>query len=126
VSDSSRDIAALKKYTREAHETIQDLKSVVREARQVVIEIQKAAAVSVDERLQPILIAQINAIQEATLVAIAESEGRIEGRFDQMAAVMLGEDRKSVREGRLSLPQMAENIGALRRGEELPHDIDAT
>lgn len=126
MSDLDKDKAELKRLTREAHEATQDLKSVIREARGVVLEIRKAASVAVNERIEPVVIAQIAALGEATQVAISEAEDRIENRFNQLASVMLGEDRKSIREGRPTIPQMAENIGALRQGKELPHDIDGS
>ena len=124
MSDSDKDKAELKRLTREAHEAIQDLNGVLREARQMVTAIDNVAQVAVTQRLEPVVEEQIRLLSEATATAIAASEQGIYDRFDTLTQMMMGEDRKSIREGRPTIPQMAENIGALRRGEEPPHDLD--
>lgn len=126
MSTPEQDAQMLKKQTRIAHETIQELKHTISEAREVIRALGKAAEIEIDTRLRPVVEENIKLLGEATTAAIVEAEERVDVRFDTMADIMLGEDKWTKRQGKLSIKQLIENKRALDRGEELPHDPDGT
>lgn len=107
--DSAADV---REVIREAREVVKELVAATRDARSLLKEIKDTANTSVDEHLRPILNENIKQLTLATEAAIAEADLRVDNRFQQVADILLGEDKKSKREGRQSIPDLARDKAA--------------
>ncbi len=121
MSTPEKDAAMLKDLTRKAHEAVQELKGVIREARQVRKELTDACEVEIRTRLEPVVKLHIRELTAATDKAIEATSDAIDKRFDTIVDIMLGEDKHSQRRGRLSIVQMVENKKAMEEGRVPPH-----
>lgn len=109
------EIAALKAATRQAHETIQELRTVIREARDLLNQLGPAAEAAVDEHLAPVVEKSLEDWAEHSTKFINQAEERINARFDQIADILLGETKRDRRRGEPTLSEYAEHIAARRQ-----------
>lgn len=120
MSDTERDLAALRAATREAHEAIQDLRAATREARAVLAEIEQAAARTVDERMGEQVQRGLAEYTDAVSRAIDDASQAVYHRFDTMADILLGETDAERRRGKPSIPDLDPRPCPRGRQEEGP------
>lgn len=102
------EVAALKAATREAHETIQGLREACKEAEGWFVKLKGIARTEVDDVLKPVVEEKVEELGVATKEAISQAVDRVNTQFDELASILLGEDKKSVRTGKPSLKQIIE------------------
>jgi chromosome segregation ATPase len=102
VSKTEDEIAALKAATREAHEAVQALKDARREAQAMLDQLQPG----IHKRLSQEVDAGLAQYREALETAIKNATTAVFKRFDTVAELILGEDRKSRKAGKPSLEEM--------------------
>ena len=103
----------LRDLIRQAHEAVSDLRAVMREARTLRDSLPAAAEKAVSEQLGAEVKEGLESFQKALDQAIDTGTDAVFKRFDQIEHLLLGEDPKSVRAGRPSIPQMIETIAAV-------------
>lgn len=109
MTDSTDEkIAQLKAATREANEAIKGLREAERDLKKVVATIEGMASKTVGALVEEAAKAQIARLAAATDKAIDDTSEAIDKRFQQVADILLGEDKKSRRSGRPSIPELAE------------------
>lgn len=109
---SSTDKAAMdcRAVVTEAHEATRDLRTAIKEAREVNSTLAQKA---IDERLEPIVVAEIAKMQKAVLDQIDRATKRVYERFDKIGDVLLHE------EGGESLAQLLTRVGKALRARQL-------
>lgn len=108
MSEITRETAELKAVIRMAHEAIKDLKACLKEAREVRDELKTAAAERVEGRLNDAVEAGLVELDKSIETAIEDSTQKVYARFDTIADILLGEDRKSTRLGKPNLTNLAQ------------------
>lgn len=93
----------LRELIHEAHEAIKDLTHIRREIERLV----SATMETIQVRMEHAAEVQIAALMAATEEAITKTDERIHKRFDQVADLLLGEDKKSKKAGKPSLEEVA-------------------
>jgi hypothetical protein len=97
-------LAELRELVREAHGVTKDLRQAIREAKQVQSTLPEAAAARIETAVEKGL-SEYSAVLADSIEKATQAVFR---RFDTIAAVCLGEDAKSVREGKLTLKELLE------------------
>lgn len=105
---SEEELAALREATKRAHEVLKDLRQMVREAKDLVQVIDKAAGVAVEQRVQPAVDQGLEEFSEALKTAIDDGTEAVFKRFDTISDTLLGEDKASRRQGKPSIAELAE------------------
>jgi len=108
-------VAELRAATREANEVLKDLHRVVAEGKILVKGIDAAAEVAVLTRMEPVVKEGLQQYAGALKQAIEDATAAVDRRFDQLADIMLGEDKTARRRGKPSIPELIE-----RRNEGRP------
>lgn len=97
----------------EAHAALKDLRAERLAAERLAADHLAAALAAHDARLEHELQTRLAAITAAALEAITQSEQRIFARFDRVADILLGADRRK-RQQQRSLEEFAERLNGLR------------
>lgn len=113
LDELPRQLTELRDLIRQAHEATSDLRAVLREARAVRDSLPAAAEKAVSERFQAEVESGLESFGKALDKAIEAGTQAVFRRFDKIEQLLLGEDPKSVRAGRPSIPQMLETIAAV-------------
>ena len=113
LSELPQQLTELRDLIRQAHEATSDLRAVLREARAVRDSLPAAAEKAVSEQLGAEVNEGLRSFQTALHKAIDSGTDAVFRRFDGIEKLLLGEDPKSVREGRPSIPQVLETIAAV-------------
>jgi hypothetical protein len=98
------EVKELREATRHAHEAIKDLRGVIREANETVAEVQKIMHDSVNDRLDAEVARGLEEYKTALSAAIEDATDRVFKRFDYLAELLMGEDKKSRRKRQKSIP----------------------
>ena len=106
-------LTELRDLIRRAHEATSDLRAVLREARAVRDSLPAAAEKAVSEQLGAEVKAGLDSFQNALDKATDSGTDAVFKRFDGLEKLLLGEESKSVREGRPSIPQMLGTIASV-------------
>lgn len=123
----------LRDLIRQAHEAVSDLRAVLREAKAVRDSLPAAAEKAVSEQINAEINAGLDSFGKALDKAIDSGTSAVFKRFDRIEKLLLGEDARSVRAGKPSIPQMLETIAAVegnvpaalrRRHQGKDHDHD--
>lgn len=105
---NDEDVARLKEATREAHEVIKDLKRAVADAREthrlLHACVQDALNAGIGEQVQQ----GLDEYKDSLNKAIDDATQAVYTRFDQIADILLGEDKQSKRAGKPSIPELVE------------------
>lgn len=103
---NDEEIAALKEATREAHRAIKDLKRCVEEAREahrmLHACVEDALSAGIGEQVQK----GLDDYKASLEAAIDGATQAVYGRFDQIADILMGEDKQSKRAGKPSIPDL--------------------
>ena len=113
LDELPRQLTELRALIRQAHEVTSDLRAVLREARAVRDSLPAAAEKAVSEQLGAEVKAGLDSFQNALDKAIDSGTDAVFRRFDRLEKLLLGEDGKSVRAGRPSIPDMIGTIAAV-------------
>ena len=112
LDELPRQLLELRDLIRQAHEATSDLRTVLREARAVRDSLPAAAEKAAGEQLNAEIKAGLVSFGEALDKAIDTGTDAVFRRFDRLEQMLLGEDPKSARAGRPSIPQVLETIAA--------------
>lgn len=112
LDELPQQLAELRELIRQAHEASQDLRQAVRDARELRDELPGRVKDVVAHTIGNEVNEGLQTYRDALAEAIASSTEKVYERFDKMAAILLGEDPKSLRAGNRSLPEMLANIAA--------------
>lgn len=96
----------LDKALKDANIVLADFKSTIREGKKLLADIDKVVASQVGDKVETVVADHIARLGEATQKAIEDAEKGVYARFDQVQAILLGEDKQSRREGRKSIPEL--------------------
>lgn len=96
----------LRKLVQEAHGVLKDLRIETRQARRVLPMI-------VAKRIKTEITNQLAVLGESIQEAMAVSVDKVGKEFDKLAAVYLGTDSEARRQGKLSIPELAELAATL-------------
>lgn len=107
MSDTAEEIKALKEATREAHEAIQSLRDVIKEARAVKSEIEVLAIDIFDKKIHAQVRVGLEDYRNSIDTAIENATAAVYDRFNKITDILLGETKKSKARGD-SLQQLAE------------------
>ena len=113
LDELPRQLTELRDLIRQAHEATRDLRAVLREAKAVRDSLPAAAEKAVTEKFQAEVQSGLASFQDALDKAIEDGTQAVFRRFDRIEKLLLGEDDKSVRAGKPSIPQMLETIAAV-------------
>jgi len=113
LDELPRQLTELRDLIRQAHEATRDLRAVLREAKAVRDSLPAAAEKAVTEKFQAEVQSGLASFQDALDKAIEDGTQAVFRRFDKLEKLLLGEDDKSVRAGKPSIPQMLETIAAV-------------
>lgn len=103
----------LRELIRQAHEAVSDLRVAIREAKTMRDTLPEAAQKAVTEQLGAEVESGLKSFGEALDKAIDTGTQAVFRRFDKIEKLLLGEDPKSVRAGKPSIPQMLDTIAAV-------------
>jgi hypothetical protein len=112
LEDLPGQLLELRDLIRQAHEATADLRAVLREAKAVRDSLPAAAEKAVSEQVGAEVKAGLDEFGKALDEAIETGTQAVFRRFDKIEQLLLGEDAKSVRAGKPSIPQMIETIAA--------------
>jgi hypothetical protein len=104
--DARGEAEELRQAVREAHEVLKDLRAALREAQ--AWEQGRLAQDVIDDRIRQAVITGLKQYDIAITSAIKIASDGVQQRFSELEALFLGEDRKSRRKGKPSLPQLIE------------------
>jgi hypothetical protein len=113
LDDLPGQLLELRDLIRQAHEATADLRAVLREAKAVRDSLPAAAEKAVAEKFGAAVETGLGSFHDALGKAIEDSTAAVYRRFDTIEKLLLGEDAKSVRAGKPSIPQMIETIAAV-------------
>ena len=113
LDDLPAQLLDLRDLIRQAHEATSDLRAVLREAKVMRDGLPAAAEQAVTEKFSAEVQSGLASFQGALDKAIEDGTQAVFRRFDQIERLLLGEDDKSVRAGKASIPQMIETIAAV-------------
>ena len=113
LDELPRQLTELRDLIRQAHEATSDLRAVLREARAVRDSLPAAAEKAVTEQLGAEVKAGLESFGKELDKAIDSGTDAVFRRFDKLEKMLLGEDPKSAREGRQSIPHMLETIATV-------------
>ena len=102
----------LRDLIRQAHEATRDLRAALREAHVMQDSLAVAAEKAVTEKFSAEVESGLASFNDALAKAIEDGTQAVYRRFDRIEKLLLGEDEKSVRAGKQSIPQMLEVISA--------------
>ena len=91
----------------EARVVTKDLRSAIAEARTVQRELQGQVAEIVDKEISTEVAKGLDEYKESLTKAIEKAEASVQKRFDDLADILLGEDAKTKRQGKASIPELA-------------------
>lgn len=111
-------VLQLRTATREANEAIQGVREVMREASRYRQEIEDFIQRSVDGRVSDAVAIGLESFKEALDGALESATERTYGRFDQIAELLLGEDRASQRKGLETIPELV-----MKKVDVKPHQF---
>jgi hypothetical protein len=103
----------LRDLIRQAHEATCDLRAVLREARALRDSLPAAADKAVSETIQPEIKTGLDSYHDALEKAVEDGSQAVFRRFVRIEKLLLGEDDRSARAGKPSIPQMIETIAAV-------------
>jgi hypothetical protein len=127
LGDLPGQLLELRDLIRQAHEATRDLRAVLKEAAAVRDSLPAAAGKAVSEKIGAVVEEGLTSFHDALGRAIEDSTAAVYRRFDTIEKLLLGEDDKSVRAGKPSIPHLIETIAtaegnvpaALRRTRRL-------
>lgn len=132
MADLDREIetlTALREATREAREAAKDLRAEMKAAREFRREF--LATPELDARLGELTEAALKRYSDSIQQQIEKATQAVWNRFDTIAMICLGEDPKSVREGKKTIPDLIREFIAAKglpyrltriREDESDHD----
>jgi hypothetical protein len=112
------EVEDLRVATRAAHEAIQDLRAVMREAEQIKLEVITAASMAVTEGLSLAIRSGMDTYQRAISEAMEEAVTGIHKRFDTIADQLVGATNE------LGTEEVARAIVVMRQLREEGLDAD--
>lgn len=98
----------LRTEIREARETLSDLRREIKDARTLV-------PLLTDELFQAEVRKRVDELARVTEKAMEESVARVVKRFDELADILTGQDRKTRRAGKPSVPALVQARAAATR-----------
>ena len=113
LDELPRQLIELRDLIRQTHEATRDLRTVLREAKAVRDSLPAAAEKAVTEKFNAEVESGLVSFGAALDKAIEAGTQAVFRRFDTIEKLLLGEDAKSVRAGKPSIPQMIETIAAV-------------
>jgi hypothetical protein len=103
----------LRELIRQAHEATQDLRAAMKEAAALRDSLPAAAEQAVSEKFRAEVESGLVSFHDALGKAIEDATAAVYRRFDTIEKLLLGEDDKSARAGKPSIPQMIGTIAAV-------------
>ena len=113
LDELPRQLTELRDLIKRAHEATSDLRTAMREAKAMRDSLPAAAEKAVTEKFQAEVESGLASFGTALDKAIENGTQAVFRRFDGIEKLLLGEDDKSVRAGKPSIPQMLEVIAAV-------------
>ena len=113
LDELPRQLTELRDLIRQAHEATSDLRAVLKEARAMQDTLPAAAEKAVTEKFSAEVQSGLVSFQDAMDKAIEDGTQAVFRRFDRIEKLLLGEDDKSVRAGKMSIPDMIGTIAAV-------------
>jgi len=113
LDELPRQLTELRDLIKRAHEATSDLRAAMREAKAMRDSLPAAAEKAVTEKFQAEVESGLASFGTALDKAIEDGTQAVFRRFDGIEKLLLGEDDKSVRAGKPSIPQMLEVIAAV-------------
>lgn len=111
------DIARLKEATREAHEAMKDLNMMIQMAKATTKELNTAVSEALENGIGKQVKEGLDQYAESLNAAIDGATQAVYKRFDQIADILLGEDKSSQRSGKPSIPDLIkQKIAGVDRG----------
>lgn len=106
----------IREAVRQGHELLRDLRSATREARDVLATLDQRIHDGIDKQIGAEVDAGLEAYKASLATAIDKAEAKVLARFDGLAAILMGEDPKSRRQGIPTLTELAERRAVEPRG----------
>ena len=113
LDELPRQLTELRDLIRQAHEATSDLRAVLKEARAMQDTLPAAAEKAVTEKFSAEVQSGLVSFESAMDKAIEDGTQAVFRRFDRIEKLLLGEDDKSVRAGKMSIPDMIGTIAAV-------------
>lgn len=101
---------SLRSLIRDANLVLAEFKTLMREARKMKDEVAQIAADQFRGMIEEKVEEELEKFKKHTLDAIESSEEAINRRFDTLRDILLGEDSRSKREGRDSIPELIDQL----------------
>jgi len=114
---SEQKIEELRIATREANETLRDLKTILRDLKHERAEIEKMIETQFDKKISVQVADTLASYNETIKEAMQAGVDHVLNEFDKLEGIMLGTDPKSKRAGKASLPELVQRKADLQRGQ---------
>jgi hypothetical protein len=108
---SEKDIEDLREATREAHAAIKDLRLATKEAKEAGAEALLLIRNEIAGQINVAVEEGLRGYKAALDAAIEDGTKKVMGRFDHLAELLMGEDKKSRRQGKPTIPELIEQRG---------------
>lgn len=110
------EVEELREVVREAHGAIKDLTRLIKEAREVIEDIETTAAREVGARISRAIEIGLESYKDTIITATESASEAVYARFDGLAAMLLGETKGQRRKHGASLAELIE--ASVEKGDD--------
>lgn len=129
MKSTTDETEALRETVREAHEAIQDLTRLIREAREVTASIRVAAAITVENRIGDAISDGLAGYRETIAEQTKKATDTVVARFENIEKTLLGETAAQRAKNQPSITEISEvwqeAIGLARAKRDLPVTVES-
>ena len=108
-------IEELRAATRAANEALKEIKLTLKEIKKVRDDIENRIKIAFDEMIADVVKESLARYQESLDKAVEDGTNAVFKRFDDLAAIALGETKDQIRRGERTIPEIIEDIGARKQ-----------
>jgi predicted transcriptional regulator len=127
LKTTAEETEALREVVRQAHEAIQDMTRLIREAREITAKIRVAAAITVDDRIGDAITDGLAEYHDTIVDQIKKASDTVIHRFETIEQTLLGETAEQRARNQPTLAEISEvwreAIGLVRTKQR---EVDVT
>jgi phosphoenolpyruvate-protein kinase (PTS system EI component) len=102
----TEEVDALRELVRTAHESMKDLRSLIREAHVANEMLASRLDLLTDNKIRSVVITGLEKFHKELEVNIADATNKVYARFDTITDILMGEDKASKRRGQKSVVEL--------------------
>lgn len=113
-------IEELKAATRSANEVLSDLKRTMKQVTQLLHQIEHRIDTAFEEKIAETVKETLDKYQTSLDQAVEDGTNAVLKRFDDLAAIMLGETKDQRRQHEETIPDLIEKAAAKKQAPRIP------